>query len=238
MRWILALLVFLISLPVVAQQTVINDGNAVKRDVAAFTGIKVSGAFSVYLSQSDNYSLAVSASDTSIINDIKTEVKDNVLHIYVDNFHWKRHWHNVQMRVYISFKTLESIDVSGACGILLDGTVNATTMLVRLSGASTIEGNIKAGTLSFELSGASVSKVAGDAENIKIDASGASDIKNYDLKTQNCVAKLSGASDARLSISNSLVVSASGASTLFYDGNPEKRSIEKSGASSVLQKGN
>jgi hypothetical protein len=232
------LLVFfcIISSAVFSQQVVISDPNAVPKQVAPFTGIKVSGGITVYLSQSDNYSLAVSANDTGFINDIKTEVKDNVLKISTAPYHWKKHARNRELRVYASFKTLDYIDASGACAVYVDGTINGNTVLIKLSGASTIEGKVNAGTISFSLSGASVANISGNAENIKIEASGASDIKNYDLKTQHCIAKLTGASDARLTITNSLEVAASGASTLYYNGNPDKKDIDKSGASAVIQK--
>ncbi len=235
MKNLLLLLFCAIGSQAFSQQTVINDVNAEKRDVSAFTGIKVSGGITLYLSQGDDYSLAVSADDADSRNDIKTEVKDNVLYISASGKPWK-HWRGREMRVYVSFKNLDNIEATGACSVFINGTLNVNSLRARLAGASTMEGNIKAGTISFELSGASVAKVTGDAENIKIAASGASDVKSYDLKAQNCVASLSGASDVRLSISNSVVVSASGASTLYFDGSPEKRIIKTSGASSVSQK--
>jgi len=71
---------------------------------------------------------------------------------------------------------------------------------------------------------------------LKVDASGASDIKNYDLQVENCIAKLSGASDVRLKITGSITASASGASTLYYEGDPDRKDIATSGASSVSQR--
>ncbi|HVZ97690.1 MAG TPA: head GIN domain-containing protein [Chitinophagaceae bacterium] len=235
MKNLLLILFCAIAIPAFSQQTIINDANAEQRNVSAFTGIKVSGGITLYLSQGEEYSLAVSASDADSRSEIKTEVKDNVLTISVSGKHWK-HWEGRELRAYVSFKTLDNMEATGACSVFINGTLSTGTLLIRLSGASTMEGKIKAGTISFDLSGASVAKIGGEAENTKIDASGASDIKSYDLTTQNCIARLSGASDARLTISNSVVASASGASTLYFDGNPEKRMIKTSGASSVSQK--
>ncbi len=66
-------------------QTVINDKNVEVRNVSSFSAIKVSGGIDVYLSQSNEDAVAVSASDEKYRDDIKTEVKNGVLNIYFDN---------------------------------------------------------------------------------------------------------------------------------------------------------
>lgn len=219
-----------------AQQTIISDANAEVRDVPSFTGIKVSGGIDVYLSQSENYSLAVSAADQENVANIKTEVKNDVLFITYNDGNSRRNSSNKKLRAYISFKTLESIEGSGACDFYINNSLTGNSLLVKLSGACDIKGPVKLTNLSIELTGASTVKLSGSTQNLKIDASGASDIKNYDLTTENCIAKLSGASDVRITVTNSITASASGASTLFYRGDPEKRDVASSGASSISQK--
>jgi hypothetical protein len=219
-----------------AQQTIINDKNAVQRDITSFTGIKVSGGMDVYLSQGDNYSLAVSAGDEKFIDNIKTEVKNDILYITYENGNSGRNQGDKKLRAYISFKSLVSLEGAGACEFYIMDSLNLGSLLIHLSGASDIKGTITVTNLSLELSGASTIKVNGSAQNVKVDASGASDVKSYELRTENCVAKLSGASDVRLTVTNSIVASASGASTLYYHGNPDKRDVASSGASSIAQK--
>ena len=226
----------MISSGVFSQETVINDANAAVRNVTAFSSIKVSGDIDVYLSQGEDYSLAVSASEEKYRDNIKTEVKNGVLVISYKNDHFSRNYGNKNLRAYISFKALESLEGSGASGFIINGTLAANTMLVKLSGASDIKGAVKITNLSLDLSGASTATINGAAQNLKVEGSGASDVKNYDLKVENCVAKLSGASDVRLTVTNSISAHASGASTLYYEGNPDKKDVATSGASSVSQK--
>ncbi|MEO6134971.1 MAG: DUF2807 domain-containing protein, partial [Ginsengibacter sp.] len=107
---------------------------------------------------------------------------------------------------------------------------------LKLSGASEIKGNISCKDLDMELSGASTVRLAGNVDNIKLTASGASDIKKYDLVVDNCKATISGASDIKLTINKSLSVSASGASSFLYRGNPDKKDIRENGASTVSQR--
>ena len=226
----------LVSWHVIAQPTVFSDKNAEVRNVSSFSAIKISGGIEVYLSQSDNYSLAVSAGDTEIRDHIKTEVNNGTLIISYENSFFKSNSWNQKLRAYISFRSLERLEGSGASDFRINGTLNVSSLAVKLSGASEIEGVEKIANLALELSGASVVNLQGATENLKIKASGASDVKNYDLQTDNCIAKISGASDVRITVIKSILASASGASTLYYKGNPEKSDISASGASSISQK--
>lgn len=235
MKQLFIFLISLIGFGAFAQETVINDKNAEVRAVTEFSGIKVSGGIDIYLSQDDNYSLAVSAIDDRYRDNIVTEVKDGILHIYY-NSERLRVSTDKRLRAYISFKSLESLEGSGACDLIVTGTLNASTMLIKLSGACDIKGPVKLTNLTLNLSGASTVKISGTVENLNLTASGASDVKNYDLVVQNCIAKLSGASDVRITVSNSISGSASGASSLQYEGTPERRDVATSGASSISQK--
>ena len=81
MKYLLVILFAAFTIPAMSQ-TVINDKNAEVRNVGSFSGIKVSGGIDVYLSQSNEYALAVSASEDKFRDDIKTEINNGVLTIY------------------------------------------------------------------------------------------------------------------------------------------------------------
>ena len=215
-------------------QTVINDRNAEVRDVTSFSGIKVSGGIDVYLSQGDEYALAVSASDEKYRDGIKTEIKNGVLEISYDGSPLR--YRNRQLRAYISFTTLESIEASGACEVTINGTLKTNSTDIELSGACTMKGAIEIPNLQLTLSGASTVNMKGTVQNLKINASGASDVKNYDLVTENCVAELSGASDVKLTVNQSISAKASGASNLYFKGDPESKEVSTSGASNISQR--
>jgi hypothetical protein len=216
-------------------QTIINDKNAEVRNVGVFTGIKVSGGIDVYLSQSNEYALAVSASNEKYNVNIKTKVRNGILHISYDGNSFRLS-PNRKLRAYISFKNLESLEGSGASDFIINGTLEANSIKIELSGASEIKGALHFDNLLLNIEGASVVKVNGTVKNIKINASGASDMKNYDLVVDNCIAELSGASDVKITVNKSLSAKASGASLLYYKGNPEKTEISSSGASNISQR--
>ncbi|HXS57834.1 MAG TPA: head GIN domain-containing protein [Hanamia sp.] len=231
MKYLLVILFAAFTIPAMSQ-TVINDKNAEVRNVGSFSGIKVSGGIDVYLSQSNEYALAVSASEDKFRDEIKTEINNGVLTIYYGGGAL-RYNGNRKLRAYVSFKDLESIEASGACDITVNGTFKSNSLKVKLSGACEIKGAIAIENVQLNLSGASTVKLNGTVQNLKIDASGASDLKNYDLVADNCMADISGASDVKVTINKSISAKASGASSLYYKGNPDRKDISSSGASSI-----
>lgn len=216
-------------------QTIINDPNAEVRNIGSFSAIKASDGIDIYLSQSDDYALAVSASDKKYVEYIKTEIKNDVLVISYDGSAFKYNG-NRRLRAYISFKDLESLEASGACNYIINGTLTTNSLRIKLSGASEIKGAIDIQNLQMELGGASVVKVSGKVQNLKLEAGGASDVKNYELVAENCVANLGGASDVKITVNKSLIAKAGGASTLYYKGNPDKKDVRSEGASSISQR--
>ncbi len=228
------ILFFLFALLAVSSnaQTVINDKNVQLRNISAFRAIKVSGGIDVYLSQSNEDAVAVSASDESDRDYIKTEVKDGVLNIYYNNHSFK-FTRNRQLRAYVSFRKLESIEGSGASDFILNGKFSGNSVKIKLSGASEMKGEVDLANAEVNISGASTMKINGKIENLKIEASGASDLKNYALMVDNCIAQLSGASDVKITVNKSISAKASGASHLDFKGNAERRDVNSSGASNI-----
>ncbi|HEV8081679.1 MAG TPA: head GIN domain-containing protein [Chitinophagaceae bacterium] len=238
MKFLLVLLSTAFCFTTFAQQNIINDANAEVRNVTSFSGIKVSGGIDVWLSQGNDYALAVSAIDEKYRDNIKTEIKNGVLAIWYesDNLKWNRG--DKKLRAYISFKSIERLEASGACDLKINETLNSESLVLRLSGACDINGAVKVSNMTMDLSGASTVKITGHVDNLKLESSGASDVKNYDLVVENCIARISGASDVKITINNSISASASGASSLNYKGNPEKKEVATSGASSISQRNN
>lgn len=216
-------------------QMIINDKNVEVRNVSSFSAIRVSGGIDVYLSQSNEDAVAVSASDIKFREDIKTEVRNGVLNIYSDNKSFRFN-SNRKLRAYVSFKTLESIDGSGASDFIINGNLSGNSIKIKLSGAGDMKGTVNFTNAEINLNGASTMKINGKIQNLKLDASGASDLKNYDLVVENFIAQLSGASDVKVTVNQSISAKASGASTLHYKGNPERRDISSSGASDITNK--
>lgn len=212
----------------------INDPNAEVREAKNFHGISVSHAFDVYLSQSNEEAVAVSAASDKDKAQIKVEVRNGILYIGWDNKGMKWGSGNKKLKAYVSFKDIDKLSVSGACDVYIAGTLKTDDLKVDMSGASDLkEGKLDVNKLYVDISGASDMRVTGRATQLSIEASGASSFKAYDLITDNCDARASGASDIKVTVNKELSAQASGASDIHYKGNGVIRDIKSSGSSSV-----
>src|SRR6186713_677265 len=232
------LMAMLVSAVLFAQT--INDPNAEPRNLSGgFHAIKISNAFTVYISQGNEDAVAISASKAEYKAKIITKVENGVLIIRFDEDKkfWKG-WNGDKQKLtaYISIKKIDRLDVSGACDVYFEEGLSAEGLSVDLSGASDIKGKIEAKTLKVDISGASGATISGNAATLDIEASGASDFKGYELVTNYCDARASGASSVNITVNKELNANASGASSVRFKGEGLIRDIKTSGSSNVTRK--
>jgi hypothetical protein len=233
----LILMGMLVSTVLFAQT--INDANAEPRNLSGFHVIKISNAFTVYISQGNEDAVAISASKAEYREKIITKVENGVLIIRFDDDKkfWKG-WNGdkTKLKAYISIKKIDRLDVSGACDVFFEEGISSEYLTVRLSGASDLKGKIDAKKLSFDISGASDATISGNAAELSVEASGASDFKGFDMTTNYCTAEASGASSVNITVNKELNAKASGASSVRFKGEGLIRDIKTSGASNVTRK--
>ena len=222
--------VFIFSV-LAAQQ--INDPNAELRLAKNFHGINVSNAFDVYINQSNDEAVAVSAADKNFKDRIKVEVMDGILYIRYDSKGVQWGGEKRALKAYISFKNIDQLTVSGACDFFFTNTISVEKLSIRQSGASDLKGKINIGSLTTDVSGASDIALSGKAGSLDIEVSGASSFKGYNLESETCNAKASGASDIKITVNRELTAEASGTSDIRYKGDGDLIKIKTSGSGSV-----
>jgi hypothetical protein len=111
----------------------INDSNAESREVRKFHSIKVDHAIDVYLTQSEKESVVVSAGDRQFVDQVKTEIKDGVLHVWHDggDIH-HMNTHKMKLKVYISFVELDDIELGAGCHAYAVGEWKDTGLMKKL----------------------------------------------------------------------------------------------------------
>jgi hypothetical protein len=217
-----------------SEKNIVVDANAEVRNVTGFSAIEVSGAMDLYISQGNEEAVAISASSDEIRSRIRTEVKGNTLHIYLDGkgINWKT-WGNNKMKAYVTFKKLTRIEASGASNVRATEAIKGEELTIELSGASDFSGAVAFDKLRLNASGASDLRISGTALNTFVDANGACTIKAYDLKTDMCKIDASGASNVYVTVNKELNAGASGGSSIFYKGTGLIRDISTSGGASI-----
>ena len=236
MKKILSALVFSV-LVISASAQQINDPNVEVRPLTGFNSIKISNAIDLYLSQGDEDAVAVSAEKVAWRSHIKTSVQGGVLKISYENTGDGFKMGNRKLKAYVSVKNLESLHASGACDVIVKGTLTGGDVRIEMNGASDFKGSVDFKSLDLKLNGASDANITGKVVTLKVDANGASDLKGYELEADSCTAEASGASDIKITVNKELSARASGASGVYYKGSGVIRDIKSSGASSISKKG-
>ena len=231
----LIILVFASGCREIAGERVKGSGHVIteNRTASGFNSIDVSGAIDVYVRQDSGTSVKVEADD-NILEYIEVHVQGSTLEIYTEN--------NIRLRpsnkikVYISNPEYKEIQVSGASSVRCENEITSADAIdIGLSGASDARLELNAPKISVHLTGASNTSIKGKTKDFEGSASGASEIRGFDLLSENANVDASGASHIEIFASVRIDGQSSGASSVNYKGNAQSN-VEKSGASSVNKK--
>lgn len=226
----LLLLFVLVGINYCVSAQVIRDPNVSLRSAKNFHALDVSNSFTIYLTQSDEEMLAVSGETAEATEGIRAEVRNGTLFI---SYAGKGGAITKNLKAYISFKQLETINASGNCDIDIVGEWKAGDVAFHLVGASDMKGTIVANTLSINLTGASDLNLKGKAAQLSLRMSGATKFKGNELITDYCELKASGASDVKIYVNKEMSGQASGASEVRYAGEGIIRDFKTTGVSSI-----
>ncbi len=225
-----------------------------KKDFAGFTDIEVEGTFDVEITRSDSFSITIRA-DSNFYDYVTVSQEEQTLKIYLSSRHILTDF-TVPARVLkaeITMPALYSLNLAGASQATVSGfssskdfytiisgasSLNLNKMAMHdldgeVSGASKISGSINATEVRMEVSGASNVNLSGSAQNIILGASGASKVNLPDLPLDNARVDLSGASETTVNVKGELDCDLSGASRLYFQGNPVIGNVKISGASTI-----
>ncbi len=130
-----------------AQKT-IYDANAVLREGKGYEAIEVSDGIDLFISYGEE-AIAVSASETKYRDKIKTVVQNGLLKISYDekgiSWNTKRN-----LKVYVSFKKLTALAVSGGSDINVDGSIKGDQLTIDISGGCDFKGRVDVNKLSID----------------------------------------------------------------------------------------
>lgn len=225
-----------LTLFILFQFSTILNAQTVKRDrqVSAFTGVEVGGAFHVEIQQGKTSSLSIEAEE-DLQEHIEAKVSGGILRISMDwpKFKWDRH---EKINVYIQVKELDYLDVSGAGNIKSTNTIVTDRLELDVSGAGNLNLSLDAQTLKVDVSGAGDTNLEGKTIDQHVTLNGAGEYNASDLNSERTIIKSGGAGSASVRASKAIEAKASGASNIRYYGDPEKVMVNSSGAGSVRKR--
>ena len=203
-------------------------------NLSGYTGLEVSNAFEAFVRFSDSEEKIEIEANDNLHEKIVVNIEGNHLIVRLKNNTNVRG--NATLKAYITTKNIDYYNISGASTLLLENELNVQTAQIKMSGASTFNGEIYVNELKLDSSGASDISLFGNADVLHASLSGSSKIGSYDLITKKLFIDLSGASDAYLTVAESIDIIASGASSLKYKGDAVIDYKDLSGASEIIKK--
>jgi hypothetical protein len=177
--------------------------------------------------------VAISADDTKWRDKVITEVKDGILHIYLENnSKLKIDWgiHSKRIRAYVSVKNIDYLSSSGSGNVHIEGSLKADKLKIHISGSGNMKGSLDAKDLSVNLSGSANANFSGNTENSDFHISGSGNIGDYDLATVFCKVSISGSGNVRTTVTKELSAHISGSGNVFIKGDGMIRDYTSSGS--------
>lgn len=215
---------------------VVGSGELVteEKDFADFTIVEVGWGFEVEISQSDSYSIDITADD-NMLDYIEVSSPSNKLTI---GLKWGYGYQDVTLRAKITTPALYELEFSGGTHGTIEGFSTSHEFVLELSGGSSLIGNFTtSGDAQFTLSGGSrLIELDGAANNLRISASGGSQLELSNFPVHNTDVNLSGGSRATINLDGRLDADLSGGSHILYVGDPTMGDINTSGGSTVSKK--
>jgi hypothetical protein len=233
-------------------QTITALGRTVTQEpeITDFDRLQVSHAFDVTVRQGQSYRVVIEV-DEAVLPHLQVDRQGSTLRIGIEPG-WRIFRGPTTLRAEVTMPELSGLTASGASRVSLSGFASSAGLDIQASGASRVNGEIDAGDatigasgaseidlsgayqdLTVEASGASNVTLDGAGQNLRANASGGSEIDLSNLPVADARVQAAGASTIRVQPSGTLDVEASGASNVYYSGNPTLGNISTSGASSI-----
>jgi len=212
----------------------VGSGNLTTEDYAFtnFTKVEIGSAFDFEIKQSSSYKISVTVPDC--LTDYVQVFKDGqTLKIRLVTVTWLG---PVTLRASVTLPQLRDLTVSGASRGTISDFSSTEDLNITVSGASRVTGDITANNVEFDISGASTIQLEGSANDMVADVSGASSFNLGDFTVNNADVDFSGASSGTVNLNGRLDADLSGASRLWYIGEPTMGNIDISGASTISKK--
>lgn len=212
-----------------------NSDKTETRNLSNYHAVHVSAGIDLYLKMGDTEEVKVVADD-DIIDDLKTEVENGTLNIYMKKSNWNWGGYSKTRKVYVTVKELDEIHASSGSDVKSENTLKGETLDVKASSGSDVSLDVVYKNFSLDTSSGSDAKVSGKTKTFEAEASSGSDINAKELESVICKVRVSSGSDASVNVSDELYARASSGADVYYYGNPQVKDIDESSGGDVTRR--
>jgi hypothetical protein len=182
------------------------------RDKGDFSAVILNGDADLIITPADSTGIRIEA-DSTIIKKVSTTIKDNVLTI-----DYKKEKHSSKpVKIFVSIIQIDRLECNGTVTLTTTEPLDSDSLVCKISGAGKYS-------------------LLGKAKKEYVEISGAAEVHGFDLKTKNCIVKISGSGKVETSVSDTLSVTISGVGNVAYKGKPVIAHKQINGLGKVIEK--
>ena len=164
------------------------------RKTTTFTGIDLNIPANVYVSQGLPQEIKITAKE-GVLRQIETMVVDGVLEIEYDTCVSNPD----SIKIYITIQTIHKLRINGSGDISTLYGITADDLVLEINGSGDIKVEANATKITNKINGSGDIKLSGSSETLQIVINGSGDIDALDAPTENCIIKINGSGDCRVS---------------------------------------
>lgn len=203
-----------------------------KRKASGFSGISVQESIKVELSYGENESVEVIA-DEDYINRVATEVKGDILSIYIKGNNWNS-W-NKNILVKVTAKNINSLKASSSSSITTQNLIETDKLKIHTSSSAKVKAAFKATKAMCIASSSSKVSLKGETEYFDAKVSSSASISAEGLKANKIDADASSSGKIVVNALDELVAHASSSGSIKYVSKPKTLDANTSSSGKVRQ---
>jgi len=211
-------------------------------ELPEFKSIYVNSNYTVYLKQTNKQEVIVEAL-TEIYELTNVVVENGILMINVErkpDSQNKSVWAKIDdikvnptMKVYVSVKNLNDLQVNGAGKIISENSLAATSLNLLVSGSGSMDLDIKGDVVKTEVSGSGKVALRGYASSIEALVSGSGSINAFSCPLDTAKIKVSGSGSCEVNVTTTIDALVLGNGTVKHKGNTKNTTKKIYGSGSV-----
>jgi hypothetical protein len=195
-----------------------GSGKIISKDinVSEFESIDIQGAFEAEIVQSDSFGVTLNIDD-NLVNRIVFSLEEKNLKVSIEA---PATFFPTRLGLKINMPGIHGLKLSQGAKGSISGFTSLFEFRLDMSDASTLNGYIDAGNSSFSLSGASKLTLKGSAPDLTLYGTGKSTMDLSEFTVHNAKVTFAEGCEAIMKVEIKFDVNLSGASTIYYLGNP------------------
>lgn len=207
------------------------------RPVSGLSGVQVSTGITLILTQDGSEKLTIEANGFEK-SDVLSTIKNGVLVLAIDRRNqgtsgWGK---NRNVKAYLTFKQLKSIDAGSGADVSAQNKLNFGNLSLVASSGCNLKLDLKTDDLNLEVSSGADATLRGSARMLSARISSGAELDAGQFTTEICSAQASGGADATVYATKELRLQASGGADLHYDGPAAVVSKQKSGGADISKR--